>query len=321
MSSERDDILPANQLPGKPPEGVTERAPSAYPVERTPLPAPAGRRRYSTLFAWLFVAFVVVIAVGLVLPAVEHVRGAAGRMSCSNNLKQIALAIRNHAATYDSRLPPQSCDQPGIGPASFFFTLFPYMESSPIYWRATGTGACWNAGNSSTAIKPYICPGDTSHANGLAPNGWAVTSYSTNALLFASSVSTDPMTGKERCHARYKIDNIPDGTSNTIGIVERYSVIPKSGHTSLWAAPCGGSWGWPETSHAYGMWSTGPPELGVTPEQARYDVPNSGHKAVLVAMMDGSVRAIGHQVGAANWLNALAPDDGPLLDGPCDNWE
>ena len=88
--------------------------------------------------------------------------------------------------------------------------------------------------------------------------------------------------------------------------VERYGVNPASGYSSLWAAPCGGSWGWPDTSHAYGMWSTGPPELGVTPAQARYDVPNSGHeKIVLIALMDGSVRPVGPQVSAATWLRAV----------------
>jgi hypothetical protein len=315
MSSERD-ILPADQLPGKPFEGVTERVPT-YPVERAPLPAPLGRRSYTTLLSWLFGAFFVVMAVGLLLPAVQKVRDNSTRMRCWNNMKLLVLAIQSHAEVYEGRLPAQSYQHPGIGSSTFFCTLLPFAEQEAIYKRAIQGGASWNNGTQSTVIKSYLCPSDSTTSGGLAPNGRAVSNYSTNVLLFAPVVTFDPKTGKESCYARYKLNEIPDGTS-VVAIVERYGSFPASGYSSLWAAPCGGSWGWPETSHAYGMWSTGPPESGVPPAQARYDVPNAGHAPVNVAMIDGSVRSIGPMVGAVSWLRAITPDDG-LLPGP--DWE
>lgn len=307
MPTERDNILPADQLPGHTPEGVTERAPEPYPTKREPVPV---RRLWlGRLLSMLFVTVIGVVAVGLALPVCQELHGRAAQVHCHNNLLHLSFAIHSYADTHNNRLPPQSHENPDIGPASFFFTILPYVEGDITFDRARGAGACWNAGISSTVLRPYLCPSDTSHSNGLAPNGWAVTSYSTNTLLFASRVTTVPVS----CHAKYNLNGIPDGTSNTIALVERYGVNPTSGYTSLWAAPCGGAWGWPDTAHAYGMWSTGLPEFDVTPAHARYDVPSSGHKVVQVALLDGSVRSVTVKVGATTWRRLLTPDDGSPL--------
>jgi prepilin-type N-terminal cleavage/methylation domain-containing protein/prepilin-type processing-associated H-X9-DG protein len=118
-----------------------------------------------TLVELLVVIAIIGVLVALLLPAVQAAREAARRMSCSNNLKQIGLALQNHHDVLKVFPPGQVHTSASGEPytTTWGIELLPYLEQTQLKDRYDKNLAPTTASNVlvlQTRVKSYICPAD-----------------------------------------------------------------------------------------------------------------------------------------------------------------
>jgi prepilin-type N-terminal cleavage/methylation domain-containing protein/prepilin-type processing-associated H-X9-DG protein len=195
----------------------------------------AWRRRAFTLIELLVVIAIIAVLIGLLLPAVQKVREAANRISCTNNLKQMGLAFHSYHGS-NNHLPPgytatgvyvngTTDTSPGWAWGAY---ILPYLEQGNLYNQYNLSLPVQNVPASQTVVTLFLCPSDI-----VAASPFAVTDASWNPVGMAppssyaaccgGGVSTTAAAGNG-CFYRnsaVRLTDITDGTSNTIFLEER----------------------------------------------------------------------------------------------------
>jgi prepilin-type N-terminal cleavage/methylation domain-containing protein/prepilin-type processing-associated H-X9-DG protein len=223
------------------------------------MPTNTRRRVAFTLVELLVVIAIISVLIGLILPAVQSAREAARRTGCTNNLKQIGLAIKNYESVH--RTFPLGNDTkespvfPTWGPYNFsaFVRLLPQLEEENLYKR-------FNLGKSvteppnvdlvGTRLELLHCPSESATTTSFH-DGFSLTVAHTSYVLSAGSrwfgfCPSEPRPPRDNglfweSGDPVRLKQVTDGTSKTIMIGERArGRYPDVARWAWWVSGYGG---------------------------------------------------------------------------------
>lgn len=182
-----------------------------------------------TLVELLVVIAIIGILVGLLLPAVQAAREAARRMSCSNNMKQLGLAMHNYHDTFN-KLPYGQRAEGSINAKRYsgMVGMLPFMEQQPLFNQISSdnyTAVPWDGGYQPfvTELPTFRCPSDRDRTGGTAKTNYMFSrgdsTWDHNDWAGNGGRGLRGMFSGNSLQFGFK--DVTDGLSNTLAMSER----------------------------------------------------------------------------------------------------
>jgi prepilin-type N-terminal cleavage/methylation domain-containing protein/prepilin-type processing-associated H-X9-DG protein len=198
-----------------------------------------GRSRAFTLIELLVVIAIIAVLIALLLPAVQSAREAARRAQCTNNLKQLGLAVHNYLSQ-QGVFPPFAANYSNVGywqawPIGWTGAMLGQLEQTAMYNSLNFVYGTWDAQNttvSESSVSTLVCPSEDKGApnwpgtklNYVANLGGPCDIMTWSGVLVPfkhnnnGSDSGGPTNGN---NGSFGTESVIDGTSNTAMISER----------------------------------------------------------------------------------------------------
>jgi len=287
-----------------------------------------------TLVELLVVIAIIGVLIALLLPAVQQAREAARRMSCSNNQKQLALALHNYHDTFGSFPPMIVRADPDTSPAwAWSALILPMLELSNAHEALQADKLTLSASASTTegeavlrqSLPAFKCPSDS---RSLEQTGRSVSGTPLGLSSYPGVNGTGPRAYYGPNGSTTGIFSLPnegrqfrditDGASNTMMVGERHYQLPTNASTTYtqWA---GTTHGTQSGSSYYGSMEiaggTGYPlnEPQSTNWMFRHWFNSMHPGGAMFSFADGSVHFISDTIDMTTYQNLSNRHDGQTL--------